>query len=144
MRTAVGYWDAQGFSLSCEAPRGCQHTFPAMPLFPNNPAPLLKDAAPAARALQTDLLSKPCSQKKPCFLSLHLPRSTNQGRCDFLMPPDSHCVFPALLHVVWKYRLNPHGCATLPFSCLNSCCTKAGGHISGERHWLSQGGMDSP
>lgn len=86
MRTAVGYWDARGFSLSCEAPRGCQHTFPAMPLFPNNPAPLLKDAAPAAQALQTDLLSKPCSQKSLAFSPCTCPEAQTKGAAIFSCP----------------------------------------------------------
>lgn len=57
-----------------------------MPLFPNNPAPVPKDAAPAAQALQMDVLSKAQSKKEPCFSLCTCPEAQTKGSAVFSWP----------------------------------------------------------
>jgi len=117
-----------------EPEQGCRQTFPAKPLFPNNPATFSQRRSSSTPSPADVFTLKATLPKKLRFLSSHLPRSTNQkltavGIMVFSCSQTAvFCLFPALLNIISKYRLQLFeylcGCATLPSSSLNPLAAK--------------------
>lgn len=87
-----------------------------MPLFPNNPAPVPKDAAPAAQALQMDLLSKPQSQESLGFSLCTCPEAQTKGSAILSWP---QTVTAYSLHCLMVFG-NPDSAAAAPTRVCNS------------------------
>lgn len=76
---------------------------------------------------------------KKALVSL-FPLAQTKGSAIFPWPQSLPipCIASQCLEIQTQLLEHLHRCATLPFSCLSPCCPKAGGHISGHKHCLSQ------